>query len=282
MRNIKQIHTPHYSPIRELVTYGVLPTHTLDYLDPFLFLNHHGHQVYPKNNQGLPFGPHPHRGMETVTFILDGDIKHQDSTGHSSVIRSGGVQWMTAGKGLIHAETSSAEFMKEGGSLEILQLWINLPASHKLMEPRYLGLEKDDIPTVTHPGVRVQVLSGTVEGLTGPFESVTGVTFTTIACQKGYTYSLDIPAEHTIFFYVVRGRVRLNNRSVVLRSLVEFDYQEGSVEFEAEEDSYILLGHAKPLNEPVVSQGPFVMNTEEEIYQAYSDYQRGLFGKWSF
>jgi redox-sensitive bicupin YhaK (pirin superfamily) len=102
--------------------------------------------------------------METVTFILDGDIKHQDSTGHTSVMKAGGVQWMTAGKGLIHAETSSEEFMKEGGPLEILQLWINLPASHKMMEPQYKGLDKDDIPTISKEGVVVQVLSGAVEG----------------------------------------------------------------------------------------------------------------------
>ncbi|NBA75996.1 pirin family protein [Emticicia sp. ODNR4P] len=282
MRNIKQIHQPHYAPIRDLVTYGVIPTRTLDYLDPFLFLNHHGYQVYPKNNQGLPFGPHPHRGMETVTFILDGDIKHQDSTGHSSVMKQGGVQWMTAGKGLIHAETSSEEFMKEGGPLEILQLWINLPASHKMMEPQYNGLDKEDIPTITKDGVLVQVLSGNVAGVQGPFESVTGVTFTTVSCAAGSTWSMDIPAEDTIFFYVVRGSVRLNGRSIEKRNLVEFDYQEGMVSFDAIEDSYILLGHCKPLDEPVVSQGPFVMNTEEEIYQAYSDYQRGLFGRWNF
>src|SRR5690349_21652213 len=124
MRSIKKIHSSEYRPIADLVTYSPMPTRSLEMLDPFLFLNHHGPQVYSPDNDGLPFGPHPHRGMETVTFILDGDIMHKDSGGHESIIREGGIQWMTAGSGLIHAEVSSDEFMDKGGPLEILQLWI--------------------------------------------------------------------------------------------------------------------------------------------------------------
>src|SRR5690606_7324252 len=108
------------------------PTAAVDHIDPFIFLNHHGFQVYPPKNRGLPFGPHPHRGFETVTFILEGDLAHKDSSGASSVINAGGVQWMTAGRGLIHAEVSSEDFLKNGGNLEILQLWVNLPAKYKM------------------------------------------------------------------------------------------------------------------------------------------------------
>src|SRR3954463_14436808 len=115
MPSIKQIHNAEYAPIANLITYSVLPAMKVDQIDPFLFLNHHGYQQYAVNNSGLPFGPHPHRGMETVTFILEGDILHKDSTGHESVIEAGGVQWMTAGKGLIHAEISSDKFKREGG-----------------------------------------------------------------------------------------------------------------------------------------------------------------------
>ena len=109
-------------------------------VDPFIFLNHHGPQNYGPDNSGLPFGPHPHRGMETVTIIIEGDIAHKDSAGNNSVIESGGVQWMTAGKGLIHEEVSSDEFKEKGGPLEILQLWVNLPARLKMTEPKYKGL----------------------------------------------------------------------------------------------------------------------------------------------
>src|SRR5690606_33000410 len=110
-----KVHPSRFSPIADLITYSPLPSHSLRQIDPFIFLNHHGHQVYPPNNQGLPFGPHPHRGMETVTFILKGDIMHKDSGGHESIIEEGGIQWMTAGRGLIHAEVSSDKFRREGG-----------------------------------------------------------------------------------------------------------------------------------------------------------------------
>jgi quercetin 2,3-dioxygenase len=127
-KTIKKVHQPVRDDIADLTTRRALPTHSIDQIDPFLFLNHHGHQVYPPGNRGLPFGPHPHRGFETVTFILKGDIAHHDTGGHSSVIRSGGIQWMTAGRGLVHSEVSSEEFKETGGELEILQLWVNLPA----------------------------------------------------------------------------------------------------------------------------------------------------------
>jgi len=125
LRKIKKVHGSEYRPIADLITYSPMPTRSLDMIDPFLFLNHHGFQKCPQNNHGLPFGPHPHRGMETVTFILEGDIMHKDSSGHESVIEAGGVQYMTAGKGLIHTEVSSSEFKKNGGDLEILQLWLS-------------------------------------------------------------------------------------------------------------------------------------------------------------
>src|SRR5690606_10186388 len=125
MRNIKAIHRPVYAPIDDLITYRAMPTHSVQDIDPFLFLNHHGPQVYPANNNGLPFGPHPHRGFETLTFIFKGDIMHKDTGGGESVIREGGIQWMTAGRGLIHAEVSSEEFKRSGGEEEVIQIWLN-------------------------------------------------------------------------------------------------------------------------------------------------------------
>ena len=135
MRKIVAIHDAVYEPIADLKTYRALPNASIKHIDPFLFLNHHGPQIYPPNNHGLPFGPHPHRGFETVTFILDGDIYHKDSGGNQGTIVPGGVQWMTAGSGLIHSEISSESFKERGGKLEILQLWVNLPARHKLAKP---------------------------------------------------------------------------------------------------------------------------------------------------
>ncbi|MGV3538765.1 MAG: pirin family protein [Rufibacter sp.] len=283
MRTIKKIHTAEYRPIADLVTYSPLPTRSLQMLDPFLFLNHHGHQVYKPKNNGLPFGPHPHRGMETVTFILEGDILHKDSGGHESVITAGGVQYMTAGRGLIHAEVSSENFKAMGGPLEILQLWVNLPAKLKMTEPRYEGRQKEDIPSFTldEGKVTVNLVSGDRNGQKGAFDTSTDVLLSTIYFQPGGELKVDVPAVRNIFLYIIKGSLTVNGQEVPFRNLVEFNHDGEELEVTASEDSILLFGHAEPFNEPVVTQGPFVMNTQAEIYQAYQDYQQGKFGEWS-
>lgn len=282
MRSIKKIHKAESAPIGDLVTNRALPTRSLDYLDPFLFLNHHGPQVYPKNNQGLPFGPHPHRGMETVTFIIDGDISHKDSVGHESVMTAGGVQWMTAGRGVIHAEVSSDEFKQEGGALEILQLWLNLPAKSKMAEPFYQGLQKNEIPTLPFDEGKatVNLISGNWEQHKAAFKSGIGVQLNTIFLKPRGKISLHAPIENNVFFYVARGKVQVNKKEVKMLDLVEFNHDAETISVVAESVSIILFGHAHPLNETVVSHGPFVMNSEKEIQEAYSDYEQGKFGTW--
>lgn len=282
MRSIKRIHQADYRPIADLITYSPMPTASLEMIDPFIFLNHHGPQKYPPNNNGLPFGPHPHRGMETVTFILEGDIAHKDSGGHNSVIESGGVQWMTAGSGLIHAEVSSEAFKKEGGDLEILQLWVNLPAKLKMTEPRYKGLQKDKIPEVklNDGKVKAQVVSGEFEGSQGAFETLTDITLATIHFEKGAQLQLKVPEDHNIFFYVISGELKVNGQQAMFRHLVEFRNDAEELQIEAVEESILLFGHARPFEEPVVARGPFVMNSMEEINQAYMDYQAGKLGTW--
>lgn len=282
MRTIKTIHKAEYRPIADLETFSPMPTRDLQMIDPFLFLNHHGPQNYEPNNNGLPFGPHPHRGMETVTFILDGDIAHKDSGGHKSVIYSGGVQWMTAGSGLIHAEVSSDDFKKFGGDLEILQLWVNLPARIKMTEPAYRGLQQEDIPTVAFDEGRVnaRVVSGEFKGTKGAFETLTDITLATINFKEAGNLELDVPREHNIFFYLIKGEVRVNRQSVKALHLVEFENDDTALQVEALADSTVLFGHAAPFNEPVVARGPFVMNTMSEINQAYDDFQAGKLGRW--
>jgi hypothetical protein len=282
MRQIKRIHKAEYRPIADLITYSPLPTRSLQQIDPFIFLNHHGFQTYPAPNQGLPFGPHPHRGMETVTFILEGDILHKDSSGHESVIGPGGVQYMTAGSGLIHAEVSSSDFKRKGGDLEILQLWLNLPAVKKMIAPKYIGLQKEEIPAFELDGgkVRVQQLFGNWKGVHGAFEGTFPITMSTIYLSKGGKFEKEIPAQENIFFYIVRGELKVNGEEIPFRNLVEFTNYGEKVVVEAVEDSILILGHAAPFNEPMVAQGPFVMNTQKQIYEAYEDYQAGKFGTW--
>jgi len=284
MRTIKKVHDAEYAPIAGLITYSPLPSHTLTQIDPFLFLNHHGYQVYPPNNTGLPFGPHPHRGMETVTFILEGDIMHKDSSGNQSVITAGGVQWMTAGKGLIHAEVSSDHFKEVGGGLEILQLWLNLPAKLKMAEPFYKGLQSDEIPRVTlgNGKVILNLISGNWEGVEGAFSSQTNVSLSTIYFEPGSAIDLEVPDAHNLFFYVIKGQLEVNGNNAKARQLVEFNEGGTGLSIKSTEASVLLLGHAEPLNEPVIAQGPFVMNTYEEIEEAYEDYRNGKFGIWQF
>ena len=276
---IRRVHPALRDDIGDLVTQRPVPGPHLDQVDPFLFLNHHGPQVYPPRNRGLPFGPHPHRGFETVTFILDGLLAHRDSAGHESVIGPGGVQWMTAGRGIVHAEVSPREFMERGGPLEILQLWVNLPSALKMTAPRYVGLQRDQIPVIDGgAGVRVHLVSGKYGGVTGPIESLTDVFLATVEMKAGARMHVDGLLDRNVFLYVVRGVIQGMPDTVSAFHLAEFDPEGDELEILADHDSVLLLGHAFPIREPVVAHGPFVMNTREEIQQAIVDYQAGRFG----
>jgi redox-sensitive bicupin YhaK (pirin superfamily) len=282
MRTVKAKHKAVYEPIGDLVTYRAMPTHTvpMNLLDPFIFLNHHGWQEYPPHNNGLPFGPHPHRGFETVTFILEGDLTHKDSTGTVSVINEGGVQWMTAGSGLIHAEVSSPEFKAKGGPLEILQLWVNLPAKYKMTAPKYMGLQASDIPLVNidNGKVTAHILSGNWNGTKGPFEPLTDIHLSFISFKKAGKFGVQVPQNQNIFLYIVKGEIKVNNDVGIIHNLIEFEHDDGEIQIEAATDAIILLGYATPFNEPVVAYGPFVVNTRQEVQQAYEDLKNGKFG----
>lgn len=272
-RTVRRLHPAVSDDIGDLRTQRPLPSPQLDHLDPFLFLNHHGPQVYPPGNRGLPFGPHPHRGFETVTFIVEGSLMHSDTGGHESVIHGGGVQWMTAGRGLEHAELSPEEFLRDGGPLEILQLWVNLPARLKMTEPRYVGLQRDAIPSIAVDGATVQLIAGELGDARGPVDSLTGIFMTTVDLPAGASVTLPAPSGRTVFLYVVRGGVS----GASAMHLVDMNDDGDSVTLEATAPSLVLFGHGEPYREPIASYGPFVMNTEREIHEAIRDYQAGKF-----
>ena len=186
--------------------------------------------------------------METVTFILEGDIAHFDSCGEKSVIKAGGVQWMTAGKGLIHSEVSSEEFKRDGGPMEILQLWVNLPAKEKMCSPLYKGLQKESMPKIkSEDGLTtVNLVSGVYKGVTAPFDSKIGLHMATIDFKKGANFAVNIPTDENIFFYIIRGNLNVNGQSIPKLSLVEFGNDSEIIQIEAQADSVLLLGHAKP------------------------------------
>lgn len=281
-RTLKKIHASHYHLMADLSTYSPLPNAQLNQIDPFLLLNHHGFQTYKPNNQGLPFGPHPHRGMQTVTFIVEGDIMHQDSEGYQSIIKAGGIQWMVAGSGLIHAEISSEEFKQIGGDLEILQLWLNLPAKLKMTSPQYKGLQKEEIPTIElNEKAQLQLIAGEYEGKKGAIEPLTDIFLSTLQITEGGHWQTQVPEEKNIFCYAIRGSVEINNVLLPHRHLAEFNNEGETITFKAQQNALLIWGFATPYREPVVARGPFVMNTEKEIYEAYVDYQNGKFGQWT-
>lgn len=279
IKTIKGLHQAYRDDIADLTTRRPVPGPRLQQVDPFLFLNHHGPQTYAPANHGLPFGPHPHRGFETVTFILEGELMHSDSAGHDSIIRAGGVQWMTAGSGLVHAELSPPAFKRDGGPLEILQLWLNLPSRLKMTAPRYVGVQDEDIVKLATPDGRstMHLVSGTYAGQSGPIDSLTGVFMSWLVMRPGARFALDGLKGRNVFLYVVRGALALAGQPVPACTLAELDVDGDAVDFTAPDGALVLFGHAEPIGEPVVAHGPFVMNTREEINQAIRDYQAGKF-----
>lgn len=275
IRQVLSLHKAMRDDIQDLTTRRPLPARGLPQVDPFLFLNHHGPQTYPENNCGLPFGPHPHRGFETVTFILAGSLAHHDSGSGASVVEAGGVQWMTAGSGLIHAELSPDEFKCVGGPLEILQLWINLPAKLKMTKPAYVpvpavNMAKNNLGN----GVSMQIVSGTDEA---PIHSLTDVMLATVTIKPGGRASLCAPPGRSVLFYMIEGEAEIGGEAVPKHTLAQLTDGD-QIEVSSNSGSRILFGHANPIGEPVVAHGPFVMNTEAEIAQAVRDYQAGRFG----
>jgi len=282
MRVINAIHKAEYEPIGDLITYRAMPTASapINRLDPFIFLNHHGYQEYLPHNSGLPFGPHPHRGFQTVTFILGGDLTHKDNSGENSIIKQGGIQWMTAGSGLVHAEISSEEFKAKGGPLEILQLWVNLAAKDKMTTPEYTGLQKDQIPDLELDNKKViaHLVSGGWGGIIGPVEPLSDIHLCWMDFKESGAVQFTIAADKNILLYVVKGEVLVNDKEVFFHHLVEFGHEGENISITATVDATILFGYATPFNEPFIAYGPFVMNTREEIMASYEDYNNGKFG----
>jgi redox-sensitive bicupin YhaK (pirin superfamily) len=279
LRKIVKIHKPLEAHMPGLSTWQALPNATLEYLDPFILLNHHGPETFEPNNRGLPFGPHPHRGFETLTFIFKGDIVHEDSTGQRHVSGPGDVQWMTAGRGIIHSEVSSEEFKKQGGPIEILQLWMNLPSRLKMTAPDYKGYAARELGFLSLDDGRVKahVISGQIAGQKGPHSPLTDLTLGYVHLSPQGRFTQKIPKGHTVFLYVVQGSLTADGQQLKKHNLAEFEKEGEELDLTAQEPSLILFGHGQPLNEPKAAQGPFVMNTVGELKQAFLDYQAGKF-----
>lgn len=252
----------------------LIGTPQLDMLDPFLMLDQFRSDDPDDYIAGFP--EHPHRGFETVTYLLAGRMRHADSAGHAGVIESGGVQWMTAGRGIVHSEMPE----QEDGLLDGFQLWVNLPAEHKMDPPRYQEIPAAEIPVERRPGAELRVVAGTtVQGTVGPVrELLTPVSYFDIRLDPATRFEEAIEAARNALVYVIEGHVRIGENVLAAGSLAVLGPGDAvRIETDAA-PAHVLLLSGQPLNEPVARYGPFVMNTREEIMQAFEDYRSGRLG----
>lgn len=253
-------------------------SHQLDYLDPFLLMDE-----FSSNNPNdylAGFPPHPHRGMETVTYMIEGKLEHEDSLGNNGVINKGDAQWMTAGSGIIHSEMPAMK----NGLLRGLQLWVNLPAKDKMGRPMYRELKAHAVSTVETENSVVRVVAGTYQGTTSAFGDIAGnPTYLDVSVKKGKSFTCDIAPKHNIFAFVLEGEGLFGSSAqrVEKSSLAIFERVEKSVVYASSlnQNLRFILASGAPLNEPVARGGPFVMNTQAEIQSAWDEYREGTFIK---
>jgi redox-sensitive bicupin YhaK (pirin superfamily) len=264
-------------PVRSLFSHA---SHG-DHVSPFLLLDYAGPADFAPAEQPRGVGVHPHRGFETVTIVYQGEVEHRDSTGSGGLIGPGDVQWMTAASGILHEEFHSRAFTKEGGSLEMVQLWVNLPAKAKNADPGYQTLLDADIPVVDLPdgAGKLRVIAGEFEGSKGPAKTFTPIDIYDVKLNRNGVAKLNPAEGHTVAVVVLKGTVQINGSEVAREAqFALLDRGGGEVTIEANTEASVLILSGEPIDEPVAMHGPFVMNTAEEIRQAMADFQSGRFG----
>tara|TARA_B110000090_G_scaffold86518_1_gene98364 strand:+ start:1934 stop:2803 length:870 start_codon:yes stop_codon:yes gene_type:complete len=260
-----------------------LPSEGVENVDPFILLHHYGPYEISEFNNPFDLGPHPHRGFEPITLLFKGEQFHRDSLGNEMVVKAGGVQWTTAGHGIVHAEAPTKEFVKKGGTLEGIQLWLNLPAKDKLMPPNYQHLEAAQIPKIFSEDQKVQlnVIAGNQNGQTGLIKTQTAVNVFTAIAEENGVFEIEIPQNHQSLIYVLEGTILVNDSEVLKKGenqMIVFNQDGNSIQFEAKTASTILILSGEPIREKVTQYGPYVMNTQTEILEAMRDYQQGKMG----
>ncbi|MDC8802321.1 pirin family protein [Halomonas pacifica] len=265
-------------PVRTLFGYDRLGA---EHLSPFLLLDHAGPHRFEPTRYRRGVGPHPHRGFETVTLVYQGALEHRDSAGHGGRIGAGDVQWMTAGAGIVHEEYHAPDFGERGGILEMVQLWVNLPARDKSAPPAYQTLRDGEIPRIDleNDAGQVRVVAGRYLDREGPARTFTPINVWDLRLAAGGDVHLEVPEGHTTLLVVLEGTVLVNGERIVRdASVIAFERRGEALHLEANNDAKLLLLSGEPLNEPVAGQGPFVMNHEAELRQAFADFQSGKFG----
>jgi redox-sensitive bicupin YhaK (pirin superfamily) len=264
-------------PVRTLFVYPHLGTA----LTPFLLLDYAGPVEFPPTDERRGVGEHPHRGFETVTIVYAGEVEHRDSSGGGGRIGPGDVQWMTAASGVVHEEFHGREFARRGGLFEMVQLWVNLPAEHKMSTPRYQAITNEQIPVVRLPNEKgtVRVIAGEFADTKGPAHTFTPMQVWDLRLARDQRTEFTLPDGDTLALVVLRGAVRANESEPIEAAQVALFERAGqAIRVDCLEDTTALLLSGEPIDEPIVGQGPFVMNTPQEIRQAMTDYASGRMG----
>ena len=266
-------------PVKNLFSYDRLG----QAISPFLLLDYAAPYHFSPTTQQHGVGSHPHRGFETVTIAYQGEVTHKDSAGGGGTIQSGDVQWMTAGAGLVHEEFHSAEFAQKGGLFEMVQLWVNLPAADKMTAPKYQAIIAKDIPVINfeQDAGYIRVIAGNYAGHTGPASTHSPVNVWDGELKAEQIQHLHVPVDHNVLLVLLSGEIQLNRTQQVQDSSIVMFAQDGEIDIrvEALQDSKFLLLTGQPLNEPIQGYGPFVMNSKDEIIQAFNDFNSGKFGE---
>ena len=260
-----------------------IPTLGIENVDPFILLHHYGPYAISEFNNPFDLGPHPHRGFEPITLLFKGEQFHRDSLGNEMVVKAGGVQWTTAGHGIIHAEAPTKEFVKKGGELEGIQLWLNLPAKDKMMMPNYQHLEDKQIPKLFSEDKKVQlnIIAGKHKQESGLIQTQTDVNVFSAKATEGGKMEIEISEKHQSLIYLLEGEILVNNSETLEKGknqMITFNQDGSTVVFEAIKESVILILSGEPIKEKISQHGPFVMNTETEILEAMRDFQDGKMG----
>jgi redox-sensitive bicupin YhaK (pirin superfamily) len=265
-------------PVRTLFSYDTMGKQ----ISPFLLLDHAGPAAFTPTEQRRGVGQHPHRGFETVTIVYKGEVEHRDSTGAGGTIGPGDVQWMTAAKGILHEEFHSEAFARSGGALEMVQLWVNLPAKDKMTDAGYQTILDGDIPSLPLPdnAGSLRLIAGEFAGVKGPARTFTPIDVWDMRLNAGRSVTLDLHAGRNTALVVLRGTVRINGAELAREGQLALFEREGEqLVLASSDDAIVLLLSGEPIDEPIVGHGPFVMNTEQEIHQAFADFQSGQFGQ---
>lgn len=250
-------------------------------MSPFFMLDYNAKMELPPSDTPRGVGVHPHRGFETVTIAYHGSVAHGDSYGNSGIIGQGEVQWMTAASGILHKEYHEETFSKTGGLFQMVQLWVNLPAKDKMTTPKYQGITKDMIQTSTYSfdGGTVEVIAGNYQNTKGAASTFTPIQLYNLRLKKGAVLEFDFPAQYNTGFLMIEGSAQLNDAETAPQDHFALFTNEGThIKLEALEDTIVLVLSGEPINEPIASYGPFLMNSQKELQQAVKDYNSGKFG----